>query len=131
MKRERLGYLNQRRATTDNVFRRDRRWYTVALLDDRYVCTVSSIEEDRSEYECTDTARGVDRTIGNTGSIKQSKAEDNGDGFEEKKEGRSACVCVERAKVRGRGRVKKSKADAPSYNKATKPCPPTASKAAS
>jgi len=77
------------------------------------VCTVSSIEEDVSEYECTDAARSADRTIGNTGSIKQSKAKSNEDGFEEKKEGRSACVCVERAKVRGRGQVQQLNEDAP------------------
>jgi len=57
------------------------------------VCTVPSIEEDVSEYECTDAARGADRTIGNIGSIKQSKAKNNEDGFEEKsKAGVRACA---------------------------------------
>jgi hypothetical protein len=49
----------------------------VASLDDRCVCTVPSVEDDGSEYDCgwvADAARGVGGTISNVGSAIQSEA---------------------------------------------------------
>jgi hypothetical protein len=61
---------------------------TVASLDDRCVCTVSSVEDDGSEYDCgwvADAARCFGGTNSSVGSAIQSRVYGMEDGLEERR----------------------------------------------